>query len=148
MGNKKTNNLFLKSIVLIMMFLGLAFITLLAFHSFPFDAERPPVASTKSHKPKVIIPVYEFNGISASARLSGKLSLKNGCLYGAESLLVFPENWVEWDDKNQVLTYKDQTYRLGQEFVFAGGNSKLADNVPRIKNLSAQCREEYVWLVG
>ena len=148
MGYKKSGNVFLKSTVLIIVFIGLAFFVLLAFHCFPFDAENSPVASTKSLKPKVIIPVYEFNGISASARLSGKLTLKNGCLYGAESLLVFPENLVEWDDENQILTYKDQTYRIGQEFVFAGGNSKVGDNVPRIKNLSARCKEEYVWLVG
>jgi hypothetical protein len=148
MDNKKTGNVFLKSLVLCVVFIGLAFITLIAFHGFHFDAEKSTVATTKTHKPKVIIPVYEFNGISASARLSGKLTLKNGCLYGAESLLVFPENLVKWDDKNQILTYKDQTYRIGQEFVFAGGNSKLGDNVPRITNLSVQCREEYVWLVG
>lgn len=123
MDNKKTGNVFLKSLVLFMVFIGLAFIALLAFHGFPFDAEKSPVASIKSHKPKVVIPVYEFNGISASARLSGKLTLKNGCLYGADSLLVFPENWMKWDDKNQILTYKDQTCRIGQEFVFAGGKS-------------------------
>lgn len=140
--------MFLKSTVLFIVFIGLAFIALLAFHGFPFDAEKPPAGNSKYQKPQVSIPVYEFNGISASARLSGKLTLRNGCLYGADSLLVFPENWVKWDDKNQILTYKDQTYRIGQEFVFAGGNSKVRDNVPRIKNLEARCKEEYVWLVG
>lgn len=148
MGNKKPGNVFLKSILLVIVIIGLAFIVMLAFIGIPFDAAKLNKGSNEYQESQVSIPVYEFNGISASARLSGKLTLKNGCLYGAESLLVFPENWVTWDDKNQILTYKDKTYRIGQQIDFAGGNSKITDNVPRIRNLSARCKEEYVWLVG
>lgn len=94
------------------------------------------------------IPVYEYNGISATARLTGVLSLKNGCLYGDGSLLIFPENLVKWDEVNQILTYKDQNYRIGQQIDFAGGNGNFKQNAHRIKHLKPQCIEEYVWFVG
>lgn len=149
MGNKKMDAKDISKIFLLfVVIIGLGFFALLTFHSFPFDAEKPLVGSTKYHKPQVSIPGYNFNGISASARLTGELTLNNGCLYGAESLLVFPENLANWDEQSQTLTYGGQTYRLGQQIDFSGGNSKYGDGVPLIKNLSAQCRKDYVWLVG
>lgn len=109
---------------------------------------QPPQSQQQASRPTVNLPVYEYNGISASARLEGILTLKNGCLYADGSLLIFPENLVKWDEVNQVLTYENQNYRIGQKIVFAGGNGKFKQNANRIKHLSPQCTEEYVWFVG
>lgn len=109
----------------------------------PAQSQKQPASS-----PTVNIPVYEFNGTSASARLTGELTLKNGCLYGAGSLLIFPENLVKWDDVNQTLSYNDQNYRIGQKIDFAGGNGNFKQNAHRIKHLNPQCTEDYVWFVG
>jgi len=48
----------------------------------------------------VKIPSYQFNGISASARLTGPLQLKDECLYVNDVLVVFPDRSTEWDAKN------------------------------------------------
>lgn len=109
----------------------------------PQQSQQQPAS-----KPTVDIPVYEFNGISASARLTGILTLKNGCLYGDGSLLIFPEDLVKWDEVNQILSYNDQSYRIGEQIDFAGGNSNFKQDAYRIKHLKPECNEEYVWFVG
>ena len=102
----------------------------------------------QENSPAVNIPVYEFNGISASARLTGRLTLKNGCLYADDSLLIFPENQVKWDELSQTLTYKGRSYQVGQQVDFSGGNGDFKQNSDRIKHLNQQCIEKYVWFVG
>lgn len=128
-------------------FFGLTvLLTLLAACQQPQQPEQLQQQSTS--KPTVNIPVYEFNGISASARLTEVLTLKNGCLYGGDSLLIFPENLVKWDEVNQILIYNDQSYRVGEQIDFVGGNSNFKQDAYRIKHLNQQCIEEYVWFVG
>lgn len=115
--------------------------------SQPQQSQQPQSQQHVS-RATVNIPVYEYNGISASARLTGILTLKDGCLHADGSLLIFPENLVKWDEVNQILTYKDQNYRIGQQIDFAGGNGNFKKNAHRIKHLKPQCTEEYVWFVG
>ncbi|WP_051526649.1 hypothetical protein [Alkanindiges illinoisensis] len=127
-----------------------AVLTLLTACQQPSQPQQSqqPQSQQQASKATVNIPVYEYNGISASARLTGILTLKNGCLYADGSLLIFPENLVKWDEVNQILTYMNRNYRIGQQVDFAGGSGKFKKNANRIKYLNPQCTEEYVWLVG
>ncbi|EMN2537219.1 hypothetical protein RZ964_002599 [Acinetobacter baumannii] len=96
----------------------------------------------------VKIPVYQFNGISASARLRGPLQLKNECLYVNDVLIVFPERSAEWDAKNQTLTYKGEKIALGEELDLVGGSGQYELDNHQIKNLSPSCDHKSLWLAG
>ncbi len=96
----------------------------------------------------VKIPVYQFNGISASARLTGPLQLKDECLYVNDVLIVFPERSAEWDAKNQTLTFKGEKIALGEELDLVGGSGQYAFDNHQIKNLSASCDHKSIWLAG
>lgn len=96
----------------------------------------------------VKIPSYQFNGISASARLRGILQLKDECLYVNEVLIVFPDRSAEWNAKNQTLTYKGEKIALGEELDLVGGSGKYAFDNHQIKNLSASCDHKSIWLAG
>ncbi|MDC4628737.1 hypothetical protein OHV72_04075 [Acinetobacter baumannii] len=96
----------------------------------------------------VNIPVYQFNGISASARLRGPLQLKNECLYVNDVLIVFPERSAEWDAKNQTLTYKGEKIALGEELDLVGGSGQYELDNHQIKNLSPSCDHKSLWLAG
>ncbi|WP_447511696.1 hypothetical protein [Acinetobacter geminorum] len=96
----------------------------------------------------VKIPVYQFNGISASARLRGPLQLKDECLYVNDVLIVFPERSAEWDAKNQTLTYKGEKIALGEELDLVGGSGQYELDNHQIKNLSPSCDHKSLWLAG
>lgn len=96
----------------------------------------------------VKIPSYQFNGISASARLRGPLQLKDECLYVNEVLIVFPDRSAEWNAKNQTLTYKGEKIALGEELDLVGGSGKYAFDNNQIKNLSPSCDHKSIWLAG
>ncbi|WP_433847004.1 hypothetical protein [Acinetobacter proteolyticus] len=96
----------------------------------------------------VKIPVYQFNGVSASARLKGPLQLKGECLYVDDTLIVFPELSAHWDAQHQILTYNDKKIALGEEIVIGGGNSQLESETRPVKNLSPSCKQQSVWFAG
>lgn len=100
------------------------------------------------HFSSVKIPSYQFNGISASARLRGPLQLKNECLYVNDILIVFPDRSAEWNAKNQTLTYKGEKIALGEELDLVGGSGQYAFDNHQIKNLSASCDHKSIWLAG
>lgn len=96
----------------------------------------------------VKIPSYQFNGISASARLTGPLQLKDECLYVNDVLIVFPERSAEWDAKNQTLTYKGEKIALGEELDLVGGSGKYGLDNHQVKNLSPSCDHKSIWFAG
>lgn len=96
----------------------------------------------------VKIPSYQFNGISASARLRGPLQLKNECLYVNDILIVFPDRSAEWNAKNQTLTYKGEKIALGEELDIAGGFGQFERDSQRIQNLNTLCDHKSIWFAG
>lgn len=127
-------------------FLGVcAVLTLLTACQQP---SQPQQSQQQASRPTVSIPVYEFNGISATARLEGTLLLKNGCLFLNELLLILPEGNFNWDDQQQVLTLYGNTYKVGQHVVFGGGGGNYKRDAGRIKQLAKQCKTDYIWFAG
>lgn len=108
----------------------------------------PSKLENKDQLSSVKIPVYQFNGISASARLRGPLQLKNECLYVNDILVVFPERSAEWDAKNQTLTYKGEKIALGEELDLVGGFGQFERDSQRIQNLSTLCDHKSIWFGG
>lgn len=108
----------------------------------------PSKLENKDQLSSVKIPVYQFNGISASARLRGPLQLKNECLYVNDILVVFPERSAEWEAKNQTLTYKGKKIALGEELDLVGGFGQFERDSQRIKNLSTSCNHQSIWFAG
>lgn len=108
----------------------------------------PSKQENKDQLNSVKIPVYQFNGISASARLRGPLQLKDECLYVNDILVVFPERSTEWNSKNQTLTYKGKKIALGEELDIAGGFSQFERDSQRIQNLSTLCDHKSIWFAG
>lgn len=96
----------------------------------------------------VKLPVYQSNGVFASARLRGPLQLKQECLYVNDILIIFPEGYAEWDPKNQILTFNDKKVALGEELDLVGGSGKYEFDNRQIKNLSASCDHKSIWLAG
>lgn len=115
--------------------------------SHPQQSQQPQ-SQQQASRPTVSIPVYEFNGISATARLEGTLLLKNGCLYLNELLLILPEGNFNWDDQQQVLTLYGNAYKVGQHVVFGGGGGNYQRDAGHIKQLSKQCKTDYIWFAG
>nr|WP_174506104.1 hypothetical protein [Acinetobacter sp. Marseille-Q1620] len=97
---------------------------------------------------KVQIPVYKTTGVIQSARLEGKLQLKNNCLYINDLLIIFPENSATWDNEKQILSFKDQNIALGEIAVIAGGSGDFNRDKERIKNLNPTCDHSYIWFTG
>ncbi|WP_436897677.1 hypothetical protein [Acinetobacter gyllenbergii] len=87
--------------------------------------QTPNEQENNDQSRSVKIPVYQFNGVSASARLQGTLQLKGECLYVDDTLIIFPEQSAHWDAQHQTLTYNDKKIALGEEIVIGGGNSQL-----------------------
>lgn len=85
---------------------------------------------------------------AAKARLKGTLLLKNGCLYLNERLLILPEGKVDWDEQQQVLALYGNAYKIGQHVVFGGGGGNYQRDAERIKQLSKQCKTDYIWFAG
>lgn len=108
----------------------------------------PSKQENKDQLYSVKIPVYQFNGISASARLRGPLQLKDECLYVNDILVVFPERSTEWNSKNQTLTYKGKKIALGEELDIAGGFGQFERDSQRIQNLSTLCEHKSIWFAG
>lgn len=128
-------------------FFGLTvLLTLLAACEQPQQPQQSQQQPTS--KPTMNIPVYEFNGISATARLEGTLLLKNGCLYLDEILPILPEGNFNWDDQQQVLTLYGNAYKVGQRAVFGGHPGNYQQDAGRIKQLSKQCKTEHIWFAG
>ncbi|WP_413784444.1 hypothetical protein [Acinetobacter sp. AC1-2] len=96
----------------------------------------------------VKLPIYQSNGVFASARLRGPLQLKQECLYVNDILIIFPEGYAEWDPKNQILTFNDKKVALGEELDLVGGFGQFERDSKRVKNLSASCDHKSIWLAG
>lgn len=96
----------------------------------------------------VKLPVYQTNGISASARLKGILQLKQECLYVNDILIIFPEHSAQWDAEKETLSYKDRHIRLGNELDIAGGSGNFERDNLRIKHLSPMCDHQKIWFAG
>ncbi|WP_227555314.1 hypothetical protein [Acinetobacter lactucae] len=96
----------------------------------------------------VKLPVYQSNGVFASARLRGPLQLKQECLYVNDILIIFPEGYAEWDPKNQILTFNDKKVALGEEIDLAGGFGQFERDSKRVKNLSSLCEHKSIWFAG
>lgn len=96
----------------------------------------------------VKLPVYQSNGVSASARLKGILQLKQECLYVNDILIIFPEHSAQWDAEKETLSYKDRHIRLGSELDIAGGSGNFEQDNLRIKHLSPMCDHQNIWFAG
>ncbi|WP_252060069.1 hypothetical protein [Acinetobacter sp. AHP123] len=96
----------------------------------------------------VKLPVYQSNGISASARLKGILEQKQECLYVNDILIIFPEHSAKWDAEKEALSYKDKHIRLGSELDIAGGSGDFERDNLRIKHLSPMCDHQKIWFAG
>lgn len=96
----------------------------------------------------VKLPVYQSNGISASARLKGILQLKQECLYVNDILIIFPEHSAQWDSEKETLSYKDKHIRLGNELDITGGSGNFEQDNLRIKHLSPMCDHQKIWFAG
>jgi len=96
----------------------------------------------------VKLPVYQSNGISASARLKGILQLKQECLYVNDILIIFPEHSAQWDAEKETLSYKDKHIRLGSELDITGGSGNFEQDNLRIKHLSPMCDHQKIWFAG
>ncbi|MCG9492246.1 hypothetical protein MCL36_06840 [Acinetobacter pittii] len=96
----------------------------------------------------VKLPVYQSNGISASARLKGALQLKQECLYVNDILIIFPEHTAQWDSKKQTLSYKGKHIAIGSELDIAGGFGNFQQDNLRIKHLSPMCDHQNIWFAG
>ncbi|ENX46229.1 hypothetical protein F886_01670 [Acinetobacter sp. NIPH 542] len=96
----------------------------------------------------VKLPVYQFNGVSASARLKGILQLKQECLYVNDILIIFPEHSAQWDSEKEALSYNGKHIRLGNELDIAGGSGNFERDNLRIKHLSPMCDHQNIWFAG
>jgi len=96
----------------------------------------------------VKLPVYQFNGVSASARLKGILQLKQECLYVNDILIIFPENTAQWDSEKETLIYKGKLVAVGNELDVAGGFGNFEQDNLRIKHLSPMCDHQNIWFAG
>lgn len=96
----------------------------------------------------VKLPVYQSNGISASARLKGALQLKQECLYVNDILIIFPEHTAQWDSEKETLSYKGKHISLGSELDIAGGFGNFQQDNLRIKHLSPMCDHQNIWFAG
>jgi len=96
----------------------------------------------------VKLPVYEFNGISASARLTGILQLKQECLYVKDILIIFPEHSAQWDSEKDTLSYKGKLIAIGNELDIGGGFGNFEQDNLRIKHLSPMCDHQNIWFAG
>lgn len=96
----------------------------------------------------VKLPVYESNGISASARLTGILQLKQECLYVNDILIIFPEHSAQWDSEKDTLSYKGKHIALDSELDIGGGFGNFEQDNLRIKHLSPMCDHQNIWFAG
>lgn len=96
----------------------------------------------------VKLPVYQSNGISASARLKGILEQKQECLYVNDILIIFPEHSAQWDSEKEALSYKGKHILLGSELDIAGGSGNFEQDNLRIKHLSPMCDHQKIWFAG
>ena len=96
----------------------------------------------------VKLPVYQSNGISASARLKGILQLKQECLYVNDILIIFPEHTAQWDSEKETLSYKGKHIALGSELDIVGGGGHFEQDNLRIKHLSPMCDHQNIWFAG
>ncbi|MGE8549966.1 MAG: hypothetical protein ACN6NN_03550 [Acinetobacter calcoaceticus] len=96
----------------------------------------------------VKLPVYQFNGVSASARLKGILLLKQECLYVNDILIIFPEHTAQWDSEKETLSYKGKHIALGSELDTTGGFGNFEQDNLRIKHLSPMCDHQNIWFAG
>jgi hypothetical protein len=96
----------------------------------------------------VKLPVYQSNGISASARLKGILEQKQECLYVNDILIIFPEHTAQWDSEKEALSYKGKHIRLGSELDITGGSGDFERDNLRIKHLSPMCDHQKIWFAG
>lgn len=96
----------------------------------------------------VKLPVYQFNGVSASARLKGNLELKQGYLYVKDILIVFPEHSAQWHAEKSTLSYKGQQIGLGSTLDITGGSGDFEQDNLRIKHLSPMCDHQNIWFAG
>jgi len=96
----------------------------------------------------VKLPVYQSNGVSASARLKGILQLKQECLYVNDILIIFPEHAAQWDSEKGTLSYKGKHIELGSELDITGGFGNFEQDNLRIKHLSPMCDHQNIWFAG
>lgn len=96
----------------------------------------------------VKLPVYQFNGVSASAHLKGILQLKQECLYVNDILVIFPEHTAQWDSEKETLSYKGKHIAIGSELDIAGGIGDFEQDNLRIKHLSPMCDHQNIWFAG
>ncbi|MGR2826289.1 hypothetical protein FY048_12305 [Acinetobacter sp. 1124_18A] len=96
----------------------------------------------------VKLPVYQSNGVSASARLTGILQLKQECLYVNYILIIFPEHSAQWDSEKEALSYKGRHIAIGNELDIAGGSGDFERDNLRIKHLSPMCDHQNIWFAG
>ncbi|KHN66526.1 hypothetical protein AV645_02835 [Acinetobacter calcoaceticus] len=96
----------------------------------------------------VKLPVYESNGVSASARLRGILQLKQESLYVNDILIIFPENTAQWDSEKDTLSYKGKLIAIGNELDIGGGFGNFEQDNLRIKHLSPMCDHQNIWFAG
>ncbi|KQE23965.1 hypothetical protein SAMN02799632_03840 [Acinetobacter pittii] len=96
----------------------------------------------------VKLPVYQFNGVSGSARLKGNLELKQGCLYVKDILIVFPEHTAQWDAEKNTLSYKGQQIGLGNRLDITGNIGDFEQDNLRIRHLSPMCDHQNIWFAG
>lgn len=96
----------------------------------------------------VKLPVYQFNGVSASTRLKGILQLKQECLYVNDILIIFPEHTAQWDSEKGTLSYKGKHISLGNEINITGSFGDFEQDNLRIKHLSPMCDHQNIWFAG
>ncbi|MDQ9947913.1 hypothetical protein RFW85_00925 [Acinetobacter sp. 12966] len=96
----------------------------------------------------VKLPVYQFNSVSASARLKGILQLKQECLYVNDILIIFPEHTAQWDSEKESLSYKGKHIAPGNELDIVGGGGDFEQDNLRIKHLSPMCDHQNIWFAG
>lgn len=96
----------------------------------------------------VKLPVYQSNGVFASARLKGILQLKQECLYVNDILIIFPEHSAQWDSEKDILSYKGKHIALDSELDIGGGFGNFEQDNLRIKHLSPMCDHQNIWFAG
>jgi hypothetical protein len=111
-----------------------------------------PDQRTNSPAP-VAIPTWPFNGLTASARLTGTLRREGRCLVvrggaGEVTALAFPPGQARWDGEGEVLVFKDRRYAIGSKVDLAGGYHRRSDTSLKVTGLPDECPGESVWLAG
>ena len=119
-----------------------------ACHPAAQKAEEARVDTSAAESVTVTVPVYTPTGLSAAARIEGRLAMRGLCRGietggGGFAVPAFPEGSASWD--GQALTFKGRRTRLG-EAIELGGGFRGTDG-PEVRGLAPECAGS-VWMAG